>query len=262
MNFLDWFHHFSNFWTFVVVALVIVLPVAFAPYLGQRVLRFREDKERSDGALDAFKAIVSFTAFLLAFSFVQVQGTLRNVEERVSKEATAILVIDRVLFRIGDARLSEARQSLRQYGEAIVSDEWPRLADNLGGSEKVETAYSGLSRAVRSFEPGSARQQGMYNELLRTLDELQDMREQRLSDAGLTLSSLFWSTIAALIVVMFGLALLISPTVNRAIVLGGLVAAVSLLLSLVIIVDAPFSGETSVSPAAIVKVLDRNARRN
>jgi hypothetical protein len=51
----------------------------------ERRLVYRREvtKEVSDGAADAFKAIVTFTVFLLAVSLVLVQGHLHSAEERV-----------------------------------------------------------------------------------------------------------------------------------------------------------------------------------
>src|SRR5260221_10898761 len=93
-----WLHALPNFWVFTFIPATLVIAVAIAPQLRRLIYRRELSKEVSDGAADAFKAIVTFTVFLLAFSLVLVQGHFHAAEEIVSKEANTINTLDRQLW--------------------------------------------------------------------------------------------------------------------------------------------------------------------
>jgi cell division septal protein FtsQ len=120
---------------------------------------------------------------------------------------------------------------------------------------KVSVSFGKLSRAVYTIEPSPGRQTEIYSQILSQIDAMTEMRSQRIQDAQMRLPAAFWQIILALFVLLIVLALLIEPTVGRAIAIGGQALAVALLLSLVFIYNVPFKGQNSVQPDAIVKVI-------
>jgi hypothetical protein len=237
-------------WVVVVLTGVAML----APQFGRRALRWGEDRVREDAAFDGYKAVASMIGVVLAFSLVQANGVLRSLDDVVAKEAATISTTDRVLQRIGQPQLGDLRPALAAYGQSIVNDEWPRLA--LGQrNPATDDAFAVVSKAIRSATPTDSRQQAMYNELLRNLDNLADLREQIVAATDEGLPHFFWITVLGLMVVCGGLAAVSGAGLSRAVGLGGPATAIALLLAFVIIVDKPFEGETSVKPTAIVKML-------
>lgn len=94
------------------------------------------------------------------------------------------------------------------------------------------------------------------------MDDAADYREQILADAELSLPSFFWTTVIGLMAIGFALACVTDATLNRRTGRAAATAAVALLLAFVVIVDAPFEGQTSVSPREIRNVLIVNAHRS
>jgi hypothetical protein len=181
----------------------------------------------------------------------------------VTKEAAAFAVLDRTLLRIGKPGFAELRPSLAAYVQSMVADEWPKLA---GGerSAVTEELFNALSKGVHDLSPDDARQQAMYAEMVKTLDELGVLREELLAGADPDTSGLplfFWSTILGLIAVAFCLSAFMIPTLGRTVAVGASAAAIALLLAFVIIVDIPFEGDTSVSSRPLQKALLVNAKR-
>lgn len=257
---LNTLHRLPDLGILVVVLLVLVATVLVAPSVGHRLFRLPESKERDDAAFDAFKAIMSMIGVVLAFSLVQATANLRGIEAIVGKEAGSISAIDRVLLRIDDPAFARMRPLLAAYGQSVIKDEWPQLAKQRR-SDVSEKAYTALSRAIRSTNVDSPRQQAMYNELLKLMDDAADFREQIIADSELSLPVFFWVTIIGLISIGFALACITTPTLTRRTGLAATTAAVALLLAFVIIVDVPFEGQTSISPRAISSVLMIDARR-
>ena len=240
---------------------LVVGAAAIAPVVGRRIFRLSASETRDEAAFDAYKAILAMVGFVLAFSLVQVDGNLRGVEELVGHEANLLGTVDRVLLRMEVPGAAEARPILAAYGQSLIHDEWPRLTHGQR-SEITDARYTELSRTVRHLEPVGLRQETMYAELLRAVDDLSDKREDLIHDSELSLPGFFWVVTGSFLAVALVLGGLTNPTWTRVAGLGGTAAGVALLLAFVIIVDHPFRGETSVSSADIASALALNARRH
>ncbi len=239
---------------FCFVGLLLVAPVA------ARAAGLRPDAKRAENAFEAYKTITSILGILLAFSLVQVNTNLRNAEAMVGREASAITDLDRTLSRFGTAETTRIRAMLAEYSRTIVTDEWPALAEG-GRSLAVDRIYRGMDRDSLAIKPATPQQLSMFTPMLKYLDDLADLRETRIIIAGLALPPVFWDAV----LVLAGLMLVLAGLVDReaggrlTIEMGGI--AIALLLALVIIIDGPFKGESSVSPEPIQKAIARNAER-
>lgn len=243
----------------ITVAVLTALAMA-APHFGRHVLRLPANKERDEAAFDAYKAVMSMVGVVLAFSLVEANGILHNVEAVVGREAATLETTDRVLLRIGKPEWAALRPGLANYAETLIKDEWPRLAAGQR-SDAADDAFTAVSKAARAIAPDDARQQAMYNELLRGLDDLSDLREEVLSASAAGLPNFFWITISGLLLIALALAFLTESSLTRTVGVGAPTAAIALLLAFVIIIDLPFEGETSVTPDAIQKALVVNSHR-
>jgi hypothetical protein len=243
---LDWIHDLPNL---VVLTCTVLLfgGAAFAsPFLG-RLLHLKKDAARDEASL--------------AFSLVQAESNLRADQAMVGREASALMITDRVLQRMGSEETRQARPLLKAFIESQVQQDWPSLVASSGRSMATDRTYTALSKAVRSFEPQNKRQEIMYAELIKAMDDMSDAREVLIQDSTLQLPPFFW--VMALCFVGLGLVLgvLCEASITRASALGGTAAGIGLLLSFVVIVDEPFHGETSIKPKPIENALILNARR-
>jgi hypothetical protein len=258
---LELLHHLSDLGILATVLIVIVGVMMGAPF----ILRLKKEvkdvaETRDEAAHDAYKAIMSMIGVVLAFSLVQVNGNLRSAETVVGKEAAALSTLDRVLLRMGTPAAAEVRPLVAEYGNSRIVDEWPGLAHGERDA-RTDNKYNALSKASRALNPNDLRQQSMFNEVLKNLDDIAEQREMLIMDSDVALPNFFWITTTGFLVLAFVLATLTVPTLGRAVGLAAPAAGVALLLAFVIIVDQPFSGQTSVSSAAIQKTLKLNERR-
>jgi hypothetical protein len=164
------------------------------------------------------------------------------------------------LLRSGKPDLIALRPLLAKYGESLVNDEWPLLSRG-ERSDATGEAFNDLTKGVRATSPDDARQQSVYAELLKTMDDLFDLRESILADSELGLPQFFWITTCGLLILGLVLAGLTASSLSRTVGVGAPAAGVALLLAFVIIVDLPFDGETSIGPDAIKKTLTIDAHR-
>jgi hypothetical protein len=189
-----------------------------------------------------------------------VNNNLRNAEALIGREASSFALVDRTLLRFGSDVALSARPLLAEYGKSRINDEWPALSRGLRNAI-TDMRYTALSRVIRVIEPADRRQQAMYSELLKGVDDLAEVRELVLQDAETALPEFFWYVTDGFLVLAFMLSLTCVPTLNRAVGLGASAAAVALLLAFVIITDHPYRGETSVKTAPIQRILVLNDRR-
>ena len=101
----------------------------------------------SETARATMTAITGFLGAVLAFSLVQAQGNLRSVEKTVAAEAMQLNQLDRLLLSYGEADAAAIRQTLCAYGEFIVHDEWPSLAQR-GNSTRTADMFYTLSLQI------------------------------------------------------------------------------------------------------------------
>ena len=224
-----------------------------APLIGRKLGWTVPNKDRADYIIRAQSTLITFTALILAFSLVQAQGNLRKTEELVAKEASTLNTFDRQLLRYGEPAAS-IRPLLWAYTASVIDDEWPSLKD---GEHNAATSakLTPVSRAVFQLDPQPGRQTTIYGELIKSLDDMSDSREQRISAADLRLPSEFWVMALLLGLLLLALSLVIEPVTHHTVSITAQGFALALLAALVFCSDRPFEGDISVSPVPIAKVL-------
>jgi len=206
--------------------------------------------------------VISFTGLVLAFSLVQANGNLRNLETPVATEAHNIDQMDRLILRYGDPAISALRGPLRDYANSIVRDDWPELRKGRP-SEQTTALFGPISRSILAIEPPPGRQSLIYAEMLKKVDEVAADRKARVIAATkLELPSVFWETIVGLLAILLLLATFSETTSGRAVALGCQGFGIALLVALIFIFDEPFKGQTSVSPEPIVTVVTEMQARS
>jgi len=101
---------------------IVALVFTGAPLL--RAWLFGDVSEaRAEIARTVMTAVTGFTGVVLAFSLVQAQGNLREVEKNVGIEAAQLRQLDRLLANYGDANLAPIRDLVRDYVRSVVLDE-------------------------------------------------------------------------------------------------------------------------------------------
>ncbi len=122
------------------------------------------------------------------------------------------------------------RRALAAYGQSIIVDEWPTLAEG-DCSDETDQAFNALSRQAPAVFPADARQQTMFAEPLKNLDAMADLRERCLAESLSELPDFFRVTTAGLMGVAFALGLMADATLATTISLGAPAAAVALVLN-------------------------------
>ena len=198
-------------------------------------------------------SLLAFTVFVLAMVLSDVRSNLGKADDATLREAGTIARLDRELAITHGAEAEAARPKLRDYTDAVTSSEWsalgaPEPALSPSAEQSLQALITGV-RAVTATHPDSAPALGTL------IDKLVDLRQGRLESATKSVPHVFWWVISAFLLgamVMNGR----HPLDRTSCTLITLhMGAIGLVMALILIMDEPFRGETSISPAPISKAL-------
>lgn len=251
----NWIYKRSNAQILILLICFFVILLDIAPRLLQTIPAFAPSQDSTRLGLSLFGSIITLSGLLIGFLLNQAQTNLREVQTLVSQEAGRINNLDRLLTRYGDPAVAVIRQELFEYMNSVVNDEWPLLEKGLG-SKKTHMLWRGISRKIMSLEPVTNRQIAMYTDIIKKSEEVAESREARIERANVRLPTLFWVVILICILSLLAINTLFLP--SEAFFLGLKILPVTLgaLISLLVITDQPFKGQSSVKPDAFYKIID------
>ncbi|MFO1115479.1 MAG: DUF4239 domain-containing protein [Beijerinckiaceae bacterium] len=232
---------------------------ALVAYLAS-VFWFRRWTQRSaqeDKLADtAHTSLLGFAAFVLALAITNVFSNFARTEEAVRLEALEIRRLDRELEPLG-AAATDARKALVAYVADVAKDEWPRLALRPNSlSPRAEQDLDDVWRGVRATQAAIGPDQSHLRDTLSlTLTQIEKARAGRLAAATNSIPDVFWPVIVAFVVAAsfmsgrnahktFGMQMNVLH-----------MSAVGIVIALIMILDNPFRGETSVPAEMIATAL-------
>ncbi|MFF8609602.1 DUF4239 domain-containing protein [Streptomyces sp. NPDC015346] len=244
-------NHFSTFTlAAVTVGGTVAVSVAGSVLLRRRYpsLAEGEHNDMVGVTLGMFGAIYGI---ILAFVIVTLWTQLDNTQTIVATEATDIALIARDAAAFPPPVRADLDAALSGYVHAVVEDQWPRMRagqPSYGATERhLRTAFDTL----QAYEPKTTREEIFYEEAVAHLNDVAAQRRSRLTMAEQELPPL-------LQVLAFGGALVLIPLTFlygmrklriQLLFVASVAALIGFSLLLVLVLDRPFAGELSVSPA-------------
>jgi len=202
-----------------------------------------------------------FTSISVLFALFS--GFLGNdVWERQRKASRAVQAERDSLLAIGTLSIATVsdmepiRAALRAYVEAVVTDEWPRMADQ-GQSDLASQALGELLRQVArpeiTAEAGAVAHSALVDLTLR----VRTARNDRLAISGTDYDAEKWATVLMLAVLtQIGISLVQLDRMRpQAAALCAFTAAAIVTLGTLAVRERPFDGSRPIRPIAIQEVL-------
>jgi hypothetical protein len=198
-------------------------------------------------------SLLAFTVFTLALVLSDVRSNLGKTLDSTLREASILTRLDAELKVAGGTAADAARQDLRRYSAAVVAHDWqtlgqpePRLSVEADGAL---AALRASGRAAARASPDSASAIGSF------LSQIEDYRFGRLESATKTVTNVFWWIIFAFLLGAMAMngRNPVDPASAALIFLH--MAGIGLVLALIVVMDQPFRGETSVPPDALAAAI-------
>jgi hypothetical protein len=203
----------------------------------------------------AHTSMLGFSAFVLALLITNSLTSLSKAEDATRSEATAIYRLGRELDALGSvARVP--KQALPDYARNVANDEWSHMATLPNSlSPLAQQNLDDLWIGVRSVQRSMAVTDPARNDIGAYVARIETLRAGRLSAAISNIPRVFW-----LILLLFACAasfLSGRETPKRFGMQINMIqmSAIGLAVGLVICLNNPFRGETSIDPEIIGNAL-------
>ena len=238
---------------------VIVLP---ALAVGAQLLIRRSWPALADGGHnDVAGFIIAVVgviyAVLLAFVVIVSWEDFSEAESTVGQEASAL----RSIYRESQAFPPDVREHIRadvlRYASTAIDVEWPAMAQGQPGSPEVYHVLDDMSQSLAQLPVTTPIQQAYVGAEADRFNQLVGFRSQRLDYVETGVPGVLWIALGVGAVVTIGFAMIfgLRSTMLHVIMTASLSAVIGVLLFVAVAIDHPFSGDVSVSPAPLERVV-------
>ncbi len=241
----------------LVVGLTTILSM-FGPVVVRRFIPLERLSTNNEVAGFKFAVVGVIYAVMIAFAVIVVWERFSDAEGAVTQEAGAAAA----LYRLADGlsavdQAGSIRGRLTAYLRATIDDDWPALAHDTGSPAGTQ-ALSALYTAVMSLRTQDARETAILSEFFYQLDLVTQARRKRILLASGVVPGVVWTVLFAGAVVTIGFTFFFGTENLRAqSLMAGLLALITFMgLHVILVINYPFTGSVSVTPEALVAVLE------
>jgi len=210
-------------------------------------------------ALSFISIVCAFHSLLVAFSAVLVWQDFQDSASAVAIEANRAGDVYRDLGIYGGPEATRAAQTTIEYVRTVVNEEWPLMASG-GDSDKARQLINDVFQQVGRLDPKTPREQVVFGEIFRHINELMNERNERLQDAQSAMPGLFWVIMLIATAILVGYTGMLPLTRANCAMVAGIAASIGLIFLFIIALDHPFAGPAGVDAGPLTEFLARSER--
>ncbi|HTA40718.1 MAG TPA: hypothetical protein VK760_16670 [Candidatus Acidoferrales bacterium] len=215
----------------------------------RHLMRGHVREGHNDVLVPIFLTAGTIYAVLLAFLVIGVWENYNAANDNVAEEASTLTTLYRQTNGLPDKPQADLRKLLREYTEAVATDEWPIQAATGGASPHARKAIGDLYRSFRTMDPKVAASP-IGVEFLQTLRSVAIDRNRRTTQAAEQLPMVLWTVLIVGGGIVVGMTfLLYMDLIWPHVVFSALMAAlIGTLLFITLLLNRPFVGPLAISP--------------
>lgn len=198
-----------------------------------------------------FAAIGVAYAVLLAFVVIAVHEDYSSATSAADEEASILVSLYRDALVLPEPGRTEVQTAIKDYIDVVINREWPAMRT---GEQSLEArdSFNHLMGRLRKIDPQTPKQEIVYAESLRRLNDVSDRRSERMLAGRSQMPGLLWVVLVlgAFMVVGFSFLFRMDHQGIQIVVSGALSVLIALLLFLILELSFPFSGATGIGPTA------------
>lgn len=201
-------------------------------------------------------SISVFYGLLLGLLSVATYSNTEVVENRVSSEATSLATLYQDVSHYPGHIKYFLQDQIKIYTLYTIYEVWP--AQQNGVTAKYDNIIvSTIQDNLISFKPETRSDEILHAETLGRFDSFLEARQLRQAGVDKSIPLVLWYVVGVGALINIGLFWLFDMRLNMHLILGGTVAFfLSMMIFVIVAMDAPLRGEVSVPPAAYAKVLN------
>ena len=218
--------------------------------------RFFIEVEKGTGV---FAFIGTAFAVLLAFVVLEAFASFNDARSGAESEATGVVELSRTSEFFAPADRERFAGTLICYSRAVISDEWPAMADG-ERSPLVQRWVDDLDQALRQIDVRTPKQEAAFLQMLEEEATRVEGRRVRLSESIRVLPAPVWFILGLGAALTIGFPLLFADRRESFLVDASLIAAISALVTaglvLVWFLDHPYANQAgSIRPTEMATSL-------
>jgi hypothetical protein len=236
---------------------VVIGAASLAYYVSHRWIVGRQagDSALSYTAVQILRITAALLSFLVALTFSRVSQNRERLIETLEIEAAQLNDIFEDTQRLSAGDKSNLSDLVMRYINSLVEDEWPALAES-DLSPVTEALFSQLEEVALNLDDKSHLGRLLQGRILQDLDEISDLRQERLNRSQAALPGFFLLVTLGYILI----ALLMGVHVlgrAQCFFFAFCAAFVGAVLFMIVSMSTPCAGVMRVDPRAFIKLLDR-----
>lgn len=243
-----------------VVALTLLFALGGYAFF-RRIVRVRPAPEEQSMTIAMVSVITTINSLLIAFAAISVWGAYSDAAHNVDAEATTAGELARDLGSFGEPPATRAIDALRAYLDGVVRFEWPKMQQEAAGDPQSEVRFDKLFNEVNRIEPHDGRERVLLGEVLKRVNEMAKLRDQRLLTLDVAMPATLWAVMLIASAVSFLLLYTLPGTTFNVALIAAWALTLGLAFFFVLAVDRPFAGRVSVGAEPLRHVVEAmNAR--
>jgi hypothetical protein len=248
-------------WLFGVTTVAVFLLVGLSGFFAtRRWVRSLHHRDYSYNDIVGFylNGVTVLYGVTLGLLMVGVWTNFSDTDAKVDREAATVAAFYRDVSNYPEPARTQFRDNLRSYCRFVIDVAWPAQKKGLQPQGNL-AALDNIQQQMAKFEPATEGQKILHAEAFRQFNQLVEERRIRLDSVNAGLSSSMW------VLVLAGAFITLATTwffdlKNQAMHFW-MTALVSTLLGLMVyllaVMDYPFRGQLSVSPAPFQVVYEQ-----
>jgi hypothetical protein len=204
-----------------------------------------------------FGAHCAFFGLLLGLLAVAAYQNLADVDRTVSREAGYLRSIYRAVTDYPEPLRSQTLPLIREYTRYLVEDAWPLQRRGVITGDGV-ARMNALQAKLFAFEPQTKAQEIIHTQTMTQFFDMAEVRRARIQAVNTGVPMMMWYVVAIGLLITVILVWMFDMRLVPHLLLGGVAALfLSTVICLIVVMDKPLRGESSISADAYKAVLDR-----
>ena len=193
---------------------------------------------------------------LLGFTVVNVQQRFDKIKEISQVEASYVAELYRNSAVFSESDRLVIREALKKYAKSILNDEWNTMSNGLPHPNTSE-ALQNVWQAYYNVNIADGKQTVWYQESINKLNQLMSARISRLQGGEESLGTEMWLllVVGGILIVGFIWFFGLESMATHMLMASILAASIAFLLFLIYSLDTVFSGNVSIEPEALKRVV-------
>lgn len=238
-------------WLIIVFeVLVFTVPAVAAHALFRKIVPHHALARHNDVTGFVLAIVGVIYAVLLAFVVIIAWESFNTADSVAETEVSSAADLARLSQAYTDRPARELRAEISRYGRLMQSEEWPAMQSGGASPRAADSASRIGDLAVQMVEGDKRQPTAVDDSVMALVRSFADARRMRLDQNSQGIPSSLWIglVVGAVMTIVFTFLFGVENPRLQLVVTGMLAALIGLMFAMIVALDYPYRGVTSISP--------------